>query len=148
MEGIMSLRARLSSKIKLKEQEIQELEWKIREARAYMQALQDAIKLAPKDLNDKNGTQDHGLRPGSEIAKARDYLRSHGKPLHISEILVGIGKENSKPNRLALSGSIARYVRQGVIFSRPGPNIFGLLEFPDTPKQQELDQPPDDFGLN
>ena len=46
--------------------------------------------------------------------------------MHISEILAAIGVENTKNTRVSLVGSLGSYVRKGQVFSRPGPNIFGL----------------------
>lgn len=81
--------------------------------------------MLPKD-GDVRGAD--ALRAGSELAKARDAIRSAGKPLHISEILAAIGKENTKKNRVSLGGSLAGYVRKGAIFSKSAPNTFGLIE--------------------
>ena len=52
-----------------------------------------------------------------------------GKPLHISDLLVALGKETDHDNRAALSGSLSAYVRKHEIFTRPAPNTFGLVEF-------------------
>ena len=136
----MISRQRLESKVRQKEQEIQGFELSIREAKSYLQALQDMLKLLPKD-GDIRGAD--ALRAGSDMAKARDAIRSAGKPLHISEILTAIGKENTKKNRVSLAGSLAGYVRKGAIFSKSAPNTFGLVEL-------ALDAsgaaPPDGFG--
>lgn len=141
----MISRQRIESKIKQKEQEIQGLELSIREAKSYVQALQDMLKLIPKEGDGSGG--DKVLRPGSDMAKARDAIRLAGKALHVSEILVAIGKENIKKSRVALAGSLAGYVRKGMIFSKTAPNTFGLMELSGTNGlQSEGGFPPADFG--
>ncbi len=119
----MISRQRIEFKIEQKEEEIQELESKIRENRAYVQALQDTLKMLPRD-----GNQEKALRQGSDMAKARDAILAAGKPLHISEILTALGKEVVKKNRVAVAGSMAGYVRKGAVFTKTAPNTFGLVE--------------------
>lgn len=121
----MISRQRLEAKIRQKDQEIQGFELSIREAKSYLQALQDMLKMLPRN-GDVRGPD--ALRVGSDMAKTRDAIRSAGKPLHISEILPAIGKENTKKNRVSLGGSLAGYVRKGAIFSKSAPNTFGLVE--------------------
>lgn len=139
----MANRRKVEEKIKKKEQEIQYLEAKIHEARVYVQALQDVLKMFPKDAS---GT-DAGaiLRPGSAVAKARELILKEGRALHISEILKGLGRELTRVNRAGLGGSISAYVRKGLIFTKEAPNTFGLVEM--TPKKEEGgDDPPPEFG--
>jgi hypothetical protein len=133
----MISRQRLESRIRQKEQEIQSLELSIREAKSYLQALQDMLKMLPKDGNARDT-----LRHGSDLAKARDAIRAAARPLHISAILSAIGKENSKKNRVSLGGSLSGYVRKEAIFTKPAPNTFGLVDLPDG----NAAVPPDEFG--
>ena len=125
----MSIRSELLKRIEKKQAEIKEHEDRIREATAYLQGLQDTLKLIPKD--EDVGTQDVALRHGSNIAKARDALMAARKPLHITEILKAIGQPTDKKHRLALGGSIASYARKNAVFTKTAPNTFGLLEFND-----------------
>ncbi len=140
----MSLRGKFEEKIKKKEQEIVEYEAKIREAKAYIQALQDSLKMVPRD-DMRGALAESTLRPGSSIAKTHDFLKEIGKPMHITEILSGIGKGTSKKERTSLSGALGWYVRRKEIFTRPGPNVFGLLSM-ET--QEENSEPPESFGLD
>lgn len=135
----MGIRTKIEEKIKKKEDEIREYENKIREAKSYLQALQDTIKLLPKEI--ENGAMvENMLKPGSNIAKTYDFLKKTGKPLHLNEILIGIGKTTSKKDRISLGGSLGWYVRRKEIFTRPAPNTFGLKNFED------ISEPPDGFG--
>ena len=138
----MIQRQRLEAKIKQKEEEIQELELSIREAKSYLQAIQDMLKMFPKEGDTSGGNV---LRAGSDMAKSRDAIRAAGKALHVTEILVAIGKENTKKNRVAIGGSLAGYVRKGVIFNKTAPNTFGILE-PLPPAKIHGFSPPEGFG--
>ena len=136
---VMGLRTKFEERIKKKEQEIQEYETKIREAKAYLQALQDALKILPRES--AGGTAEDIFRPGSNVAKTYDLLKKAGRPLHITDILKGIGKGTSKKDKVSLSGSLAWYVRRKEIFTRPAPNTFGLISMEST------EEPPGDFGV-
>jgi predicted ribosome quality control (RQC) complex YloA/Tae2 family protein len=137
----MGLRDKFDEKIKRKEQEIQEYENKIREARAYMQALQDTVKLLPKEDNDAS-FKVKKIRPGSAVYKTMVFLKKAGKPVHINDILKGIGKTTSKKDRISLGGSLGLYIRKNEIFTRPEPNTFGLIAF------EKSEEPPNDFGID
>ena len=143
----MGLREDLIRRIDRKSQEITELESQIREARSYMQGLQDVLKLIPRDNSDEKKTE-HVLRPNSDMAKARDYLKKTGKAVYVGDILDGIGKGDTKPNRLSLSGSLGDYVRRGEIFTRPAPNTFGLAEFENEKAAEAMSEPPENFGVS
>ena len=135
----MKPRDELQKRIERKQQEILELEMQIREAKAYIQALQETVKMLPKDSEPLN--PDQVLRPGSGVAKARNVIKATGKPLHISEILKALGLPVDKKHRVSLGGSLSGYARRNEIFTRPLPNTFGLIEFKNAPQG-----PPNDFG--
>lgn len=105
-----------------------ELDTKIREARAYIAALEDTIKLLPND-NDSDKKDEVELRTGTMVYNARTCMREAGKPLHIREILTCLGKEYNKQNRASMAGQLSYYVRRDQIFTRTAPNTFGLKEF-------------------
>ena len=98
-------------------------------------ALEEALEILRKD------TTEPVLRPGSNLHKVFEILREAGKPLHISEILPKLGKEITRSSRANLTGSLSTYVRNKMIFDRPAPNTFGLIEFstegPTLPLQNE-----------
>jgi hypothetical protein len=124
----MSLRDELQKRIEKKQGEIRDCEDRIKGAMAYIQGLQDTLKLMGKG-DESVALRGATLRHGSTIGKAYDALKATGKPMHITEILKAIGQPTDKKNRLALGGSIAGYARKGHIFTKPAPNTFGLLEF-------------------
>ena len=101
----MGLLFDLRKRIIKKEQEIGELEGRIREARAYLQALQDTVKVLPKDA-DIGSTADANPRPGSMVGQARAALKKHGSPMHVTRILEAIGKAANKKNRTSLRNQI------------------------------------------
>jgi hypothetical protein len=140
----MQIQREIDRRIEKKKQEIVELERQLGEARAYLAALVDTSKWLPK-----SGDQEATLRAGSDLAKARDLIKSHGHAMHVSDILKGIGKEINKANRISLSGSLGGYARKGTIFTKPAPNTFGLIEFenggeakPDETAISLSDSPP------
>lgn len=123
----MGLREELERRIDRKQAEIRDYEDRTREAKAYLQGLQDTLKLVPKE--DSVETGEVILRHGSNIAKAREALKVAGKPMHIIELLKAMNQPTDKKHRLALGGSLAAYVRRNLVFTRPAPNTFGLVEF-------------------
>jgi hypothetical protein len=141
---IMADRRLIESRIKKKEQEIQELEAQIREARIYLQALQDVLRMFPKEVGGVAPTPEMTLRAGSLVAMARDAILKRGKAMHVDEMLTDMGKEVNRENKTALGGSLSAYVRRGMIFTRSGPNVFGLVELSDRPASAP--EPPVDFG--
>jgi len=137
----MGIRDNLQRIATKKEQEIADLEQKIRDARIYLQAIQDSIKVLPRDFSESEKPKE--LRPGTTIAKTRDLIRNAGRPLHITDLLKALGKPVDKKHKLSLSGSLAAYVRDGQIFNRPAPNTFGLIESATNGNSVTL---PEDFG--
>ncbi len=140
---------RKKAEISTLRQQIGSLETQIKEASSYIQALEDTLKLLPKDSASAPESTTQNLRAGSAVAKARDAILAAGKPLHISEILKILGKATDNVSRAAVSGSLAAYVRKGQIFTRPAPNTFGLTELDGStiePKNNKP-RPPPDFGL-
>lgn len=140
----MSLWKKFDEKIKIKEQEIQDLEMKLREAKVYLQALIDASKLLPKEEDRNNrSTTESMLKPGSSMALTMALLKKAGRPLHITEILQALGKSVDKKSRVSLGASLGSYVRKKEIFTRPSPNTFGLISMGIS----EEVEPPEYFGL-
>lgn len=142
----MSVRKKFERKIKEKEAEIQELEYQLREAKAYLQAMQDAIKMVPTEgASGDVDALDMGVRPGSAVEAAFKVLKEAAKPLHIMELLSAMGKEPNAENRASIGSSLAAYVRRSQVFTRPAPNTFGLVEW--GMPQDSIDDVPDNFGL-
>jgi len=138
----MGLKAKFEERIKRKELEIAEYETKIREARSYLQALQDSMKLLPKESqNTPLGSVT--LRAGSYTYKVYEYLKKIGKPAHINDILKMIGKDVTNTEKVNLASTLGTYVRKKEIFTRTAPNTFGLIEL-----ETIADEPPDDFGMD
>jgi hypothetical protein len=139
----MNERRRIEERLRKKEQEIQTLEEQVKDARVYIQALQDVLKMLPKEP-DGESSPESVLRPGSTVAQARKIIKTRGNPVHIDDILKMLGKDVTRENKAALSGSLAAYVRRGEIFTRPAPNTFGLVEMDKPPTLQA--EPPPHFG--
>lgn len=139
-------RSRIEERIRRKEEEIHELESKLREARAYVQALHDALRMLPRERRDKVAPAETVLRPGSSVAEAREAILRAGTPLHVTELLDALGREKTRAARAALAGSISAYVRRGEVFTRPRPNTFGLSELGHDSTEDFEPELPSDFG--
>jgi hypothetical protein len=143
----MGARENLQRLADKKYQEIELLEQEIAMARVYLQAIQDSIKVLPREANAISGMEETTeLRPGTLLAKAKDAIMKNGKAMHISEILKAIGVENTKSARTSMVGSLGTYVRKGNVFTRPGPNIFGVVGLPSGVEDVSVPTLPDNFG--
>jgi hypothetical protein len=145
----MSIRTDLEKRIEKERQKIADMRRDLEKTESFAQGLQEALRLLPKDdQGSRQGVQGRTtatFRRGSDVEKAYNVLRSAGVEMHISEILLKIGKEDTKPNRMNLSSSLSRYVRDAQIFTRPNPNSFGLVEH-TTPPLALVGQLPPEFG--
>ena len=123
----MDFRAALEKKIKVKEEEISELIRKIDREQAFLQGLQEALRALPKSEGDQRQPTD--LRIGTVTHRIYETIRDEGRPLPIREILHRLGKDpNDRKILRSVAGTIAAFVRKGEIFTRTGPNTFGLIE--------------------
>ena len=141
----MGARESLQRLFDRKSQEIQELEKQLEMARVYLQAIQDSMKALPRETPASgDGEGATVLRPGTLLAKAKEAILRNGTPMYIDELLEAIGVENTKANRVSLVGSLGNYVRKQTIFTRTGPNIFGLVGMP--PANGTGTELPEEFG--
>ncbi len=131
-----------------KSQEIMDLERQIDMARAYLQAIQDSMKALPRETSAQPNGDDPSLdlRPGTLLARAKDAIQKNGSPMHIIALLSAIGVENTKKARVSLVGSLGAYVRKGSVFTRPGPNTFGLVGMDSLPFEAAEQALPEEFG--
>jgi hypothetical protein len=135
-------------KIQKKESEIQSLEEKLRAAKVYIQALKDVLCVFPSDGGQTPLLKTEPiLRPGSAMALAREAILQEGRPIHVDDLLLAIGKEVTKESRSSLGSAIAAYVRRGEVFTRPAPNTFGLLELTHFADEDAYEPPPDFGGM-
>ncbi len=141
----MNERKKIEDRIRKKEEEVQELEAQTRDARVYVRALQDVLKMLPRETESASDSPTT-LRVGSSVAIARDIILKKGVPVHITELLKDMGKDLTRESRASLGSSLAAYVRKGEIFTRPAPNKFGLVELGHTEKEEGDNEPPEDFG--
>jgi hypothetical protein len=140
-ESNMGLRENFQKLIDKKQQEIRGLELQLREAGAYIQGLQDSMKLLPRDGAAEK--TEHTLRPDSTLSRTRDILKASRVPMPINEILKALGLPVDTKNRVSLAGTLSGYAKKKRIFTKTAPNTFGLLEFESTEEEDEL---PEEFG--
>jgi len=69
------------------------------------------------------------IKPDSSAGLALKILRERGRPMHANAILQRIREQNHEVNKGTLIGQLTRYVNQRIVFNRPEPNTFGLLEW-------------------
>lgn len=142
----MSLTIKLEKRIRDKEIEIQALEIALKEARAYLQAVRDVLRLSSKPSEEKNYSNNTNIRAGSILEQVYTILNKAGQPMKIMDILKAMGKNQTTENRQSLVGSINSYARKGKLFTKTGPNTFGLIEWQQK-KSDEENKLPDTFGL-
>jgi HB1, ASXL, restriction endonuclease HTH domain len=102
----MTIATEIENRIETRQRDILELEGRLREQRAYLQALIDTATFVRMEV-----------------------LRKHGKPMRVGKILEAIGKHGSKKKKLSISGLLSHHVRNDEIFFRQTPNVFGLREW-------------------
>jgi hypothetical protein len=147
----MGAKASIQKLLDKKLLEMEKLDQQLSEIRVYIQALQDGLKLLPKEEGDQATAKE--LRPGSALAQVQEFLKKEGSPQHISAILQFLGRPIDKANRVSIAGSLGGYVKEKRIFTKTGPNIFGLIEFGEevpaakTKPAISNDDLPADFGI-
>jgi hypothetical protein len=147
----MDVREGIERKLEAKRKELADLELKVREQYSYIRALEDTLRMM--DGEDDGSGEARTIRTGSDVGRSQEALRVAGKALHISDLLKAMGKTDDKRNRVSLAGTLAGYVRRNHVFTRPGPNTFGLIEFSGKddarpPISESVDgEPPEDFGV-
>lgn len=144
----MTERQMIEERMRKKLAEVATLEEKLKSAKVYLSALRDILRLIEKDETDTSDQGEVKLRAGSSVAQARDIILARGEPVHLDDLLTGIGKEVTRASQASLAGSLAAYVRKDEIFTRPAPNTFGLIELGHTSPNEEDDpfEPPAGFG--
>ena len=76
------------------------------------------------------------IKSKSSVGRARKILKKVGKPLHVDELVAQINKGRVKVKRTTVVSNLSRYVTERHVFSRTGPNTYGLLEWEQKGKQE------------
>jgi hypothetical protein len=79
------------------------------------------------------------------VKKTYELIKKVGKPLNIGEILVGIGKEDTKQNRASLASSLYRSSKNGGLIIKADSNLFSIQGLQSKAKDKEINLPPN-FG--
>lgn len=140
----MSEKKKIEDKLARKLREIVNLEQKIKDAKVYVRALKDVLKMLGNDNSDE--LTESKLKTGSAAAQAKQIIEDAKMPLHIDQILEAMGKEITRDTKSSVTSSLAAYVRRGDIFIRTAPNTFGLIELGHTEREIVASAPPDGFG--
>ena len=118
----MNLRRDFEKLIEKKRFEIAEAQKAIMAAEAYIQAMTDALKKIPKEEPTPT------VRPGSDVEKIRDLILAAGKPLHVNEIIEGLGRSDDAASKAKIAGLLGWYTSKGRVFTKAAPNTYGLVE--------------------
>lgn len=141
----MSTRKKFEEKIIKKQQENLHLQSKvdsilseISENNIHIQVWTEALKILPKDEATPSPIRQRriDLRPGSDMDKARQALLAAKKPLHINDLVLAMGRDDTKETRISIASSIQAYVRRDVVFKKTAPNTFGLIESSNTTQEE------------
>lgn len=151
----MGFREDLMRRIEKKRVEIEVFESQLATSRTYLQALEDMYKMASKEPSGsptetsrragRTSSSTPSFRAGSLTGSVYNALKDAGHPLHVNALLEAVGRDVTRAEKSAVSGTLAAYVKKGDIFTRPAPNTFGLTEFV-TADASEPTTPPPGFG--
>ena len=97
----------------------------------------EALRLATRLLaEDGERLSDVDKERLTQPTMIREVLKDKGKPMHVSDIIAAIQKKyRRKFKPVYLTAVLYRCMKKGKIFSRTGPNTFGLIEWPVTQPQ-------------
>jgi hypothetical protein len=144
----MGFREDLQRKIEKKQAELVAMERAFELAKAgaeaYIQAYQDMMKSLPRESSEAR--PESIFRAGSAAKRCREMIIDAIRPLHINDLLKGLGKGDDRGSRASLTSALGAYARKGEVFVRTAPNTFGLLEMGHAAGAQAVDEPPADFG--
>ena len=73
-------------------------------------------------------------------------IKKVGKPLNIGEILIGIGKEDTKQSRASLASSLYRSSKRDGLVIKVDSNLFSIQGLQSKIKEKETFSLPPNFG--
>lgn len=114
------------------DRDIAELEARKRACQAVVNELDSILRLMPKDKGGGEIAERH-LRVGTDPYNARDVLRKNRQSMHIKDILEYIGGDTGRNRRSSLASQLGAYVKKQEVFTKEGPNIFGLIDYGPEP---------------
>jgi hypothetical protein len=118
---------KIEEKIEQEEKAIAEIRKSIIELNATISALVEIRRILSKP--DRQFT----LRPTSELFRVEQFIRSKGGPVHLDDIMRGIGVEGEEKKK-SLRGSLRSYARDGRIFvNGPMVDSFTLIGLQEAP---------------
>lgn len=112
--------------------DLQTLHVRKRASEAVLNELESLLRLTPKDTDNGIAVERH-LRVDSDPYKTREVLRKERRSLHIKEILEKIGGDTGRNRRSSLSAQLGNYANKNEVFTKTGPNTFGLLDYGPEP---------------
>ena len=140
----MGLKQKLEDRIRRKGLEIQNLETQIREGKAYIQAMNDTLKVIPRE-GVTGGIE--SFRKGSIADKAKKAIEAHGAPMHVDELVESMKLKSTTKSKRSVAGTLASYARKEEVFTRTAPNTFGLIKMqPESNPERGEPEEGDDYA--
>ncbi len=96
--------------------------------KALIAELELLLRNAPKE-GGENHPVERQLRVDTDPYRAREILRKARSAMHVKDIIALIGGTDSRNRRSSLAAQLGTYARRKEIFSKEGPNVFGLLDY-------------------
>ena len=102
-----------------------------------LQSIEAMLELQLRAVRQLIGTEElpppvrvrRGLRKKSLTDLGAEVIKDAGKPLHVDDIVrLLVSRYGRVTDRDALSSSIGKLAKQGVVFESIGKGVFGLLE--------------------
>ncbi len=121
-------RRKLEGRVEKEKAEIRNLERQIEDSVERQSAVDESLKIVSRKGKEPE------LRPNSMMARVREVIRQHGKPMTVVEIADALKLD--KVGKRSVSGSLASYARDQRVFERKGPEVFTLIEFKESEKTE------------
>jgi hypothetical protein len=114
-------------------QRLQELETERAELEAQLAEIRKLTSeqaVVRKPQTRRPGRRARPLRKGTAASWAETAIRQAGRAVYIDDLVEAIGGLSGIPvQKSSLVSNLSRYVRSGVVFSRPAEGFYSLLEF-------------------
>lgn len=153
----MSIRDIIEKRIQRERQKISDLRIQIERSDAFIQGLQEALKIIPqsadgKSVNSESPRTKLSFRSNSKTKKASAFLKQVAKPMRVDEILKGIGEPVTAASKASMASGLYRAAKKGGEIQNVSPGFFAVKE-PQTETKEtkrtetkEIFNLPSDFG--
>ena len=130
-------------------QEISAIKRELRRKTGFLHGLETALAALVDSDATTAPTQRKKREPTGRIARVIDFLRETREPQHLDILIEALGENVNRETQTSFRAQIGKYVNKHHLISRPAPNIFGLIEWGDTPSDETVmeDRPEDQMEV-